>query len=76
MCKDCKLNSTTHLLQVEDVIVEVILQLLVCIVDTELLKAVGLKVLKPENVQDTDGQTLEKRQSEEKEGERTAITNK
>jgi len=56
-----KRNATTHLLKVEDVMVEIILQLLVCIVDTKLLKAVGLKVLKPKNVQDTDGQTLEKR---------------
>lgn len=41
--------------------VEIILQLLVCIVDAELLKAVGLKVLKAKNVQNTDGQTLENR---------------
>lgn len=39
-------------------VVEIILQLLVCIVDTELLEAVGLKVLKAKNVQNTDGQTL------------------
>lgn len=41
-------------------VVEVILQLLICIVDAELLEAVGLKVLKAKNVQDSDGQTLEK----------------
>lgn len=49
----------THLLQIEDVVVEVILQLLICIVDAELLKAVCLEVLKAKNVQDADGQTLE-----------------
>lgn len=42
----------THLLKFEDVLDEVILKLLVCIVDTELLKAVGLKVLKAKYVQD------------------------
>lgn len=47
-----------YLLQVENVMVEIILQLLVCIVDAELLEAVGLKVLKAKNVQNTDGQTL------------------
>lgn len=39
-------------------VVEIILQLFVCIVDAELLEAVGLKVLKAKNVQNTDGQTL------------------
>lgn len=39
--------------------VEVILQLLICIVDAELLKAVCLKVLKAKDVQDADGQALE-----------------
>lgn len=52
-------SLTTHLLQIEDVMVEIILQLLICIVDTELLEAVGFKVLKPKNVQDTNGQALE-----------------
>lgn len=47
-----------YLLQIENVMVEIILQLLVCIVDAELLEAVGLKVLKAKNVQNTDGQTL------------------
>lgn len=46
---------TSHLLQIEDVMVEVILQLLVCIVDAKLLEAVGLKVLEAKNVQDADG---------------------
>lgn len=40
-------------------VVEVILQLLICIVDAELLKAVCLKVLEAKNVQDSDGQTLQ-----------------
>lgn len=38
--------------------VEVILQLLVCIVDAELLEAVGGKVFEAKNVQDADGQAL------------------
>lgn len=54
----------TYLLQIENVVVEVILQLFVCIVNAELLEAVGLEVLKAKNVQNTDGQTL-------KTGERT-----
>lgn len=49
----------SHLLQIEDVVVEVILQLLICIVDAELLEAVCLKVLEAKNVQNSDGQTLE-----------------
>lgn len=40
-------------------VVEIILQLFICIVDTELLKAIGLKVLKAKNVQDTNRQALE-----------------
>lgn len=48
----------THLLQIEDVVVEVILQLFICIVDAELLEAVRFKVLKSKNVQHADGQTL------------------
>lgn len=43
--------------------VEVILQLLICIVDAELLETVGLKVLEAKNVQDTDGQALENNQN-------------
>ena len=38
----------------EDVLVEVVLQLLVCDVDAELLKRVVLEVLKPENIQQPD----------------------
>lgn len=52
-------NKNTHLLQIENVVVEIILQLFICIVDAELLKAVGLKVLKAKNIQDTNGQALE-----------------
>lgn len=40
-------------------VVEIILQLFVCIIDAELLEAVGLKVLKAKNVQNTNRQTLE-----------------
>lgn len=48
-------TQTAHLFQIEDVMVEVILQLLICIVDAELLEAVSLKILKPKNVKDTNG---------------------
>lgn len=48
----------TYLLQIENVVVEIILQLFVCIVNAELLEAVGLEVLKAKNVQNTNGQTL------------------
>lgn len=58
-CKNGKRNKTTNLLQIEDVVVEIILQLLVCIVDAELLETVSLEVLKAKNVQDTDRQALE-----------------
>ena len=37
-------------------LVEVVLQLLIGDVDTELLKRVVLQILKPENVQKSDGQ--------------------
>lgn len=39
-----------HLLQIEDMVVEIILQLFICIVDAELLKTVGFKVLKAKYV--------------------------
>lgn len=54
-----KVNPAANLLQIKNVIIEVILQLLVCIVDAELLEAVDLEVFKAKNVQDTDGQALE-----------------
>lgn len=59
-------------------IVEVILQLLICIVDTELLKAVDLKVLKAKNVQDANRQTLKNHEHhmntrEEHEGEHSTV---
>ena len=41
----------TNLLQIKHVVVEELVQLLVCEVDAQLLKAVDGKVLKPENVQ-------------------------
>lgn len=52
-------KKRTDLLQIENVVVEIILQLFVCIVNAELLKAVGLKILKAKNVQNTNGQTLQ-----------------
>lgn len=42
-------------------VVEVILQLLICIIDAELLKAVRFKVFKTKNVQNSNGQTLKKK---------------
>ena len=42
------------------VFVEVVLQLLVGVVDTELLKGVLLKHLEPKDVENTDGVTLYK----------------
>ena len=48
-----------YLLQFEDVLVEVVLELLVCVVDAELFKTVPLKVLKPKDVKDPDRQALE-----------------
>lgn len=54
-----KKKTAAHLLQIKNVIIEVILQLLICIVDAELLEAVGLKVFKAKNVQDSNRQTLE-----------------
>ena len=41
-------------------LVEVILELLVGIVDTELLKTVPLEVFKPKDVEDSDRQALER----------------
>lgn len=48
-----------YLLQIENVVVEIILQLFVCIVNAELLEAVGFEVLKAKNVQNPNGQTLQ-----------------
>ena len=47
-----------YLLQFENVLVEVILELLVGVVDAELFKTVPLKVFKPKDVEDPDGQAL------------------
>lgn len=51
-------QGCTHLLQLEDVLVEVVLQLFVGVVDAELLEAVPLEVLKAKDVEDPDGQAL------------------
>ena len=50
--------KNTYLLKLEDALVDVILQSLVGVVDTQLLKTVWLEVLKSKHIQDTDGQTL------------------
>lgn len=51
-------EGETHLLQLEDVLVEVVLQAFVGEVDAELLEAVVLVVLEAKDVQDPDGQNL------------------
>lgn len=48
----------SHLLQLEDVLGEVVLQLLVGVVDAKLLEAILFKVLKSKDVQDSNGQAL------------------
>ena len=53
-----KQRSWTDLLKLEDVLVEVILQVFVGVVDTELFEAVASKVLKPKDVQHPDGVAL------------------
>lgn len=50
--------KSTYLLKLEDVLVDVILQFLIGVVDTQLLKTVCLEVLKSKHIQDTNGQTL------------------
>lgn len=47
-------NQSTNLFKFKDVLVEVILKLLVGVVDAELFKAVGLKVLKAEDIKHTN----------------------
>lgn len=51
-------NNATYLFELEDALVGIMLQLLIGVVNTELLKAVFLKVLKSKHIQDTNGQTL------------------
>lgn len=48
----------THLLNLKDVLVDVMLQFLVGVVDAQLFKTVCLEVLKSKHVQNADGQTL------------------
>lgn len=50
LCHAKRFGGSPHLLQIEDMVVEIILQLLICIVDAELLKTVGFKVLKAKYV--------------------------
>lgn len=45
-------------------LVEVILELLIGIVDAELFKTVPLEVLKPKDVEDPDGQALERQRKQ------------
>ena len=55
LCYRC---TVLYLFNLEDVFVEVLLQLLVSIVDTKLLKGVLLEHLKTKDVQDTNGVAL------------------
>ena len=47
-------TATVDLLDLEDVLDELLLQLLVCVVDQQLLEPVALKMLKSEDVEDVD----------------------
>lgn len=58
MSREDEDTGTPYLLQFEDVLVEVVLQALVGEVDAELLEAVVLVVLEPEDVEHPDGQDL------------------
>lgn len=48
----------SYLLQFENVLIEIILKLLICIIYTELLKTVGFEIFKSKNIKYTNGQTL------------------
>lgn len=48
----------SYLFQFENMLIEIILKLLVCIIYTELFKTVGFKVFKSKNIKYTNGQTL------------------
>ena len=52
-------TTPTDLFELEDVLVEVILQVFVGIVDTELLEAIAGKVLEAKDVQHANAVTLE-----------------
>lgn len=49
------ISTSPHLHVLEDVLRELLLQLLVGVIDAELLEAVVLKGLEPEDVQQVDG---------------------
>lgn len=51
----------TYLLILEDVLVEIILQVFISIINTELLKTVLVEVLKSEYVKNTNRVTLKKK---------------
>lgn len=48
----------TYLFQFENMLIEIILKLLICIIYTELFKTVGFKVFKSKNIKYANGQTL------------------
>lgn len=50
--------TTTYLLKLKDVLVDVILQFLISVVNTQLLKAIFLEVLESKHIQDANGQAL------------------
>lgn len=54
--------TNTYLLKLKDVLVDVILQFLISVVNTQLLQAIFLEVLKSKHIQDANGQTLKTKQ--------------
>lgn len=57
-------ERVTHLLQLEDVLVEIVLQFFVGVVDAELLEAVVLIVLEAKDIQHPDRQNLDENRRE------------
>lgn len=55
-------HKNTYLLKLKDVLVDVILQFLISVVDTQLLQAIFLEVLESKHIQDANGQTLKTKQ--------------
>jgi acyl-[acyl carrier protein]--UDP-N-acetylglucosamine O-acyltransferase len=48
----------THLLQLKDVLIKVMLQTFISKINTELFKAIIFIIFKPKNIQNTNGQSL------------------
>jgi hypothetical protein len=50
-----------HLLKLEDVLVEIVVQVFIGIIDAKLLKAVAGEILKAKNIQDPNGIGLQQK---------------